>query len=385
MELKRQGVGTSEIARRLGVRRATLIAWLKQETYEESRGWVKGTLRKYTPLVRERVIALKQARIDQKKYFLGSPHIQMDYVKRYPKEDRPSLWLIDESVRRAGLQTHAPKKRTKGQDIVERHRFPIRTIVGLGRIQQACDFIGKKYILGAREPISVFSTSYTQWFELYQIYRVSAETVEAAVEPLARFWTDHPIPHVMRIDNATAFRGAIRHVAVIGRFLKFLLNSNVTPLFAAPYRSYTNPHIEGHNRTFTEKLWAKHTFTSPEAIDVECARFNAESEEFFRFKFEERLRAKGLRYHRAGETINLACLATTRGKRIGFIRFVEIWKERNEEIGIVVLERFIDLPGAYLNQYVFALLELEQAMLHVYSEYEGCRTEIRKIRFLYSA
>ncbi len=159
MELKRQGVGTSEIARRLGVRRATLIAWLKQETYEESRGWVKGTLRKYTPLVRERVIALKQARIDQKKYFLGSPHIQMDYVKRYPKEDRPSLWLIDESVRRAGLQTHAPKKRTKGQDIVERHRFPIRTIVGLGRIQQACDFIGKKYILGAREPISVFSTS----------------------------------------------------------------------------------------------------------------------------------------------------------------------------------------------------------------------------------
>lgn len=117
------------------MRRATLIAWLKQETYEEGRGWVKGTLRKYTPLVRKRVIALKQVRIDKKKYFLGSPHIQMDYVKRYPKEDRPSLWFIDESVRRAGLQTHAPKKRTKGQDIVQRQRFPIKMIVGLGRIR----------------------------------------------------------------------------------------------------------------------------------------------------------------------------------------------------------------------------------------------------------
>ena len=298
------------------MRHATLIAWLKQKTYEEGRGWVKGTLRKYSPLVRKRVIALKQARIDQRKYFLGSPYIQMDYAKRYPMEERPSLWFIDESVRQAGLQAHAPKKRTKGQTIIERHRFPIQTIVGLGRIQKACDFIGKKYIVGSHEPISVFSTGYYQWFELYQIYRVLAETVEEAVEPLARFWTDHPIPHVMRIDNASAFRGGVHHVAVIGRFLKFLLNSNVTPLFAAPYRSYTNPHIEGHNRTFTEKLWARHTFTSRAAIDRECARFNAESEELFRFKFSERLRAKGLRYHRLGRRINLQHLNTTRGKRI---------------------------------------------------------------------
>lgn len=52
------------------------------------------------------------------------------------------------------------------------NRFPIKTIVGLGRIQQACDFIGKKYILGSHEPVSVFATSYYQWFEICQIYRV---------------------------------------------------------------------------------------------------------------------------------------------------------------------------------------------------------------------
>ena len=153
--------------------------------------------------------------------------------------------------------------------------------------------------------------------------RVLAETVEEAVDQLSGFWIDHPIPQVMRVDNATAFRGAIRHVAVIGRFLKFLLNSNVMPLFAAPYRSYTNPHIEGHHRTFTEKLWTQHRFTSLSEIDAECARFNAESEEFFRFKFAERLRAKSLRYRRSREAVNLHTLTMTRGKRIGFIRFVE--------------------------------------------------------------
>ena len=77
--------------------------------------------------------------------------------------------------------------------------------------------------------------------------------------------------------------------------------------------------------------------------------------------------------------------STTRGKRIGFIRFVEIWKERNEEIGIVVLERFIDLPGAYLNQYVFALLDLAAARLYVYSEVDGQATVIRTSRFPYDA
>lgn len=365
--------------------RPTLGAWFRHEHYQDHRGWAKGEFRKYSRVERERVIALKRRRIDQEKYFLGAPYVQMDYAKRYPKEALPSLWFINASVRHAGLQTHQPKQRTKGKDIVKRLRFPIKTIVGLGRIQQACDYVGKKYIYGSSEPISILSTGYYQWFEIHQIWRVLGETAQATVERLAAFWTDHPIPNVLRVDNAMTFRGGGNHPAVVSRFLKFVLNCHVTPLFAAPYRAYTNPHIEGHNRTFTEKIWGRHTFTALGEIDHECARFNAESEEFFRFKFASRLKAKGLRYRGAKASINTETLMTTRGKQICFIRFVESWKERNEEVGIVILERFIELPAACLNQYVFAALDLAQAMLHVYSEHEGQVTKIRKIRFPYSA
>src|SRR3990172_13437923 len=283
--LKNQGMATAEIARRLDIRRATLIAWFQQDHYQDQRGWAKGELRKYSEAIRDRVVALKQARIDQAKYFLGAQYVKMDYAKRYPTKAPPSLWFINESVRIAGLQTHQPKKRTKGKDSVKRLRFPIKTIVGLGRIQQACDYIGKKYIYGSPDPISILSTGYYQWFEIHQIWRVLGETAQATVEKLAAFWVDHPLPQVLRVDNAMTFRGGGRHPAIISRFLKFVLNCQVTPLFAAPYRAYTNPHIEGHNRTFTEKLWDRHTFSAPEEIDRECARFNAESEEFFRFKF----------------------------------------------------------------------------------------------------
>ncbi len=40
----------------------------------------------------------------------------------------------------------------------------------------------------------------------------------------------------------------------------------------------------------------------------------------------------------------------TRARRICFIRFVERRKERNEAIGIVILERFVDLSAAYLHR-----------------------------------
>lgn len=373
------------IARSLQLHRATVQKWVGKDVYFDQRGWKQGKLRKYTRQIRERVITLKRARIDAAKYFLGSPYVQMDYAKRYPQENLPSLWFIDESVRAAGLQTHVPKKRSSGASIVARQRFPIKTIVRLGRIQQACDFISKKYLLGRTEPISLFSTSYYQWFELYQIHRVSAEIVEEAVAHLLHCWRSHPIPHVVRIDNAMTFRGGGRSEAIVGRFLKFLLNRNVTPLFAAPYRSYTNPHIEGHNRTFAEKLWGRHTFTALTDIDRECTRFNAESEEFFRFKFAARLRAKHLRYTTSATKNDIEHLHTRKGKHIAFLRFVESWKERNEAIGIVVLDRFIDLPAAYMNQYVFASLDLQAAQLNVLSEVDQTVSIVRTLPFPYHA
>lgn len=381
--LKTEGVSTSEIARRLDMRRATLVTWLKEDEYQDDRGWNKGAHRKYTKSIREEVIALKKRRIESGKYFTGSTYIQMEYAKAYPERDLPSLWFIEEVTREAGLQTRKPKP-PKGKGVVARQLFPIKSIVTLGRIHQSCDFIGKKYITGSSVPINIFSTSYYQWLGLYNIWRTTSESSDSVLDRLSHFWLDHPIPQVMRIDNAMTFRGNPRGAEVsLSRFLKFLLNTQVTPLFSSPHRSYTNPHIEGHNRTFTEKLWGKHTFTSMKAIDRECALFNAESEELFRWKYIERLAAKGLRYADPAHVELGEVLHRTYGKKICFIRFVDIWKEANNEVGIVVLDRFVDIPIAYLNQYVFAVFELDGARLIVYSEYEGVRTMIHTIAFPY--
>ena len=139
---------------------------------------------------------------------------------------------------------------------------------------------------GSREPVNIFATSFYQWFKLYKIWRVYGETAESAITKLLDFWNIHPLPHVMRVDNGMSFRGTGIVEGKIGRFVKFLLNLNVTPLFSAASQSYTNPHIEGHNRTFDDKLWSKNFFTSLEDIDIECEKFNAESQEFFEWNLK---------------------------------------------------------------------------------------------------
>lgn len=306
--------------------------------------------------------------IERDDYLLGAPHVQMHYEERHASDRMPSIWFIKDVTRRYNLQTREPKKRTKGKNIVDRLLFPIQSIVKLGRIQQSIDFIGKKFITGRTEPISVFSTSYYQWFELYRIWRVHAETALSAMNCLKGLWQHFPIPHVLRCDNSSLFRGG--GTASISAFLKFILSLNITPLFSAPYQSYTNPHIEGHNSSFAQKLWARHIFTNEEDIDRECDRFNAESEKFFRWKFKERLVDPSLRYFKPDRATD-ANTSSIKGKKICFIRFVQLWPDGH---GIVVLNRFVPLPEAYNNQYVFAELHLETAVLRVLSEQEGMAT-----------
>lgn len=335
----------------------------------------------YTDEEEHRVAGIKKAMIRREDYLLGPEQVQMHYSCSYPKDRLPSEWFVKDVVRRHHLQTREPKKRQKGMDIVKRLFFPIQSIIKLGWMQQSADFVGKKFIVGQEEPISFFATGYYQGLKLYRIWRISAEIVEEAVTCLREFWTAHPIPPVVRIDNAMTWRGAGQLTAHLGRFLKFLLNLGITPMFSAPYASYTNPHIEGYNSMFAQKVWTQNVFDSAAAIDRECKRFNAELERFYQWKFKERLSKKGLRYLRPDQEVTTESLRSTRGKKITFLRQVQRWLEENGQCGIVLLNRFVPLPEPYNNQYVFVVINLETATLHVYSEREGIQTEILRQPF----
>lgn len=302
----------------------------------------------------------------------------MDYAKQYPNEQPPSIWFIDETVRKSGLQTRKPKKRKKGGS--QYLLYPVQAIRNLGSVQQSADFIGKKYISGQRDPINIFSTSYYAPFKLYQIKPVQAAKAVYAIENLIRLWRKHPLPNVLRIDNGLQFKGAGRAKRSLGTFLKFLLNLNIKPLFGSPSKPWTNPHIEGHNRVFNEKVWGRNFFTDTDQVAQECKRFNSESLEYFHYKYAHQIFNDNYPYIETNQDIETDKLLSVKNKRIFFIRFVES-PEKDKRAYINILNERISLPEKYNHQFVFAEWNIEKEKLIIYSEYKKAASLIMERTF----
>ena len=374
-----QGISNVAIARSLSIHRRTVIQWLQQTTYQDHRGWKKSKARKYTdPVVTEHIVELKRHRIKHS-YFVGDEYIQMDYAHKYPDDELPTTWFIDKVVRQYKLQTRKPKpgRVTGGSEYL---LYPKEAIRQLGFIHQSADFVGKKYISGRTEPINIFSTSYYLPFKLYQIVRVCAEKSTYAIEQLQQQWSIYPIPHVLRLDNALQFRGTARGKRVIGLFMVFLLNENVTPLFGSPSKPWNNPHIEGHNRVFNEKVWRKNFFASVDHIDKELKRFNEESLELFHYKYAQYLTGRRCRYYDRDKVQNVTTLRTRKHKKIYFVRFVESPEDKHSA-HINIMNEAVLLPEKYTHQFVFVEWDLHRERLVVYSELHGVRTRIHEIPF----
>jgi len=376
--LHNQGKNKTEISQILSIRRATIVNWFKHDHYIETRGWQKGRSRKYEPDTAEQVCTIKLQRIEQNKYFVGSEYVQMDYAKQYPDHLLPSIWFIDQAVRKAGLQTRKPKKHKKGGS--QYLLYPVQAIRSLGSVQQSADFIGKKYITGQRQPVNIFSTNYYAPFKLYQIKLVPAEKAVYAIENLIQLWRKYPLPEVLRLDNGLQFKGSGRGKRSLGTFLKFLLNLDIKPLFGSPSKPWTNPHIEGHNRVFNEKVWSRNFFTHTDQIAAECERFNSESLEYFHYKYAEFIVNANYAYIEPGQKIETDKLLSVKNKKIFFIRFVES-PERDKTAYVNILNEYIALPEKYNHQFVFIEWDVEKEKLFIYSEFKKIITLIMERTF----
>ena len=365
----------------MGVSRPTIIEWLSHESYEDDRGWKKDKARKYVDgKIAKRICKLRGKRIDEKKYFIGSDYLRMDYAKEHTKEIVPSKWFVAETIRKEKLQTRKPKKRRKGGS--EYLLYPTESIRNLGYIHQSADFIGKKYITGKSEPVNIFSTCYQAPIKIYQIQRILAEKSTYAIEFLEKFWQTYPIPDVFRIDNGLQFRGTASGKRAIGQFLTFLLNLGVTPLFGSPSKPWTNPHVEGHNRVFNEKVWSTNHFVSLDHIDAECKRFNEESEELFKFKYSNLIvnNRNIFKCLERGQKVNTAKLESAENKKIYFTHFAESM-DGSKDSRMIIMNENVSLPEKYAHQFVFAEWNLEKEQLSIYLEYKKTRKLIKKQKF----
>lgn len=350
-----EGCSKNEIARTLGLSKAFVMRWTESPTQDltaDARGWPKGQGRRWDEAVRERVAQVHAALVaDPKEFFTGATAVQLRYRQRYPRSPVPPLRTIGRLLKELGLS--APRKTPRTQGAARYLCYPEHTVYHtLGRRALEVDFIGRKFLTGRSAPVNFLGFRFKLTPRLRYFYRVKGETGEALIEACEDFFARFETPDVVKVDNGPAAIGSGSGKRSLSRFVRFLLQHQVLPVFAVPRKPFSQASIEGNNSVFSRKFWNPHTFSSLKDIDRRLAWFNRCS----------------LSY--TGYTAPASKPKTRRAfvPRVYFIRQVREHPERPQHGSIDVLNELVALPTAYIHYFVLAEWNLQDERLKIYFE-----------------
>jgi hypothetical protein len=333
------------------------VVW-KQDCTVDRRGWKRGRLRRYQPQTARRVVAIKQALLQGTHYFYGAKEVRRRYQQRYPRQEYPSLDFVKRVCRQHGL-TQPIRKRERGCSHYQ--HYPAYTLAHLAESVSELDFIGEKNIRGQTAPIHVIAYNALQPYRFRQYTVIAAPTSQAAIGFLRVLWRRIPAPEVLKVDNDLAFIGSASGKRSLSRFVLFVLQHGVCPLFINPRSPWNNGSIEGSNSVFGRKFWQRHRFTSVGEVKQKLHAFNRACNTYLGYpKGVPRWRVRPPAAH------------------IYFIRKVTEDARKGQ---INILNEVIAVPKTYINQYVFCTWNLRQQRLTIQYEHQEKLQLVRKLKF----
>lgn len=149
--------------------------------------------------------------------------------------------------------------------------------MGLGEIIQEADFTGKKTLKGYNNPLHFWARVYLKPFKLPRVTRVLSPSGQQAANALISDWQKYPVPDVLKLDNDTAFYPAGRYAdRWLSRFICWLLNLGIGPVFSAFSKPWNNGSVEGINSVFVKKIWIQRHHDTLAELDDSIEQFNRE-------------------------------------------------------------------------------------------------------------
>lgn len=363
----RGGWTKTAIAERLGVSRPFVTAWTQspgQDVERDARGWPKGRARQWDARVVRRVAQLHaKLTADPKEFFTGATAIQQHYRRRYPTQPVPPLRTIGRIL--AGLGLSTPRKRGRGKGAARYLCYPEHTVYHtLGARVLEVDFVGHKFLTGRRAPLHFLGCAFKHAPKLRYFQRVPAETSTVLIEACAAFFARFETPEVVKVDNALAAIGSGSGKRALSRFMVFLLQQQVLPVFAVPKKPFSQASIEGNNSVFGRKFWQPHTFRSVRDVDRRLEWFNASSQRYTGYEAPPPRPAP-----------------TGFVPKVYFLRQVREAPDDAATAGIDVLNEWITLPGSYVNYFVLAEWNLHTERVTILFENDSVAKPIKSKQF----
>lgn len=326
----------------------------------DSRGWNKGTGRKYNKKVKEQIINIHdQLRDNPDQFFTGATAVQHLFQESYPGQTVPSLRSIGRILAEAG-RTRPIRKYQKGASAYL--CYPEHLIYNElgGRLLEA-DFIGQKYITGQTRPVNFIGFSFKKEPRIRYYSRIEAQTAVNFIKETERFIHQFERPDFIKVDNALAMIGSASGKRNLSKSMIFLLSNQVVPIFAVPRKPFTQASIEGNNSVFSRNFWNKQHFESSAAIDSALERFNKSSLWYTQYKTPESVERPQFY------------------PRVLFIR--QVGQQHSEPGLINILNEQIQLDPAYNNYYVLAEWNLTDETISVYFQKEKQKVQIHQSAF----
>lgn len=359
------GLSRTEIARREGISKATVMRWTKskeQDLNHDERGWPSGRARSIDEAIERRIITLHAKLVaDSKEFFAGATAIELAYRRRYPRSVVPSLRTIGRILKKHELSGKRTKGRNKGAAAVL--HYPEQSIHTLfGERVLELDFIGPKYLSGSSRPLYFLGFSFKKAPKLRYYVRVEDTSADTLIDSLGWFLDSFEPIDAVKFDNCAATMGSISAKRTVSRLVAFLLKRQITPIFAVPRKPFSQASIEGNNSVFARKFWNVVTFTSLAHVDRQLVWFNRSS----------------MRYSGYEVTESTKKSTKTFVPRIVFLR--QVCEDENGA-SISVLNERIAMPKNRIKHFVLAEWNLKTQQLTVSIEIDNTLQQILACEF----
>lgn len=269
------------IARHLGVTRVFVWKWTQMPTRDaaDDRRGLTGRAPKWTPEDVARVVDVARAlRSAPEEFFYGATAVEQAFRRCYPSAALPPLRTIGRMLRAAGLTAG---RRVRQPGAARYLGYPEFTVYErLGRRVLEVDCIGPRYLAGRTGPLHFAGFCFKRAPRLRHFMRIDAVTGRHMRGACERFFADIEQPDVVKVDNAPATVGSGSAPRTVSAFVAFLLDAQITPVFAVPRRPFSQAAIEGNNSVFARKFWRVRHFASVDEVDEQLRWFNEASRRY---------------------------------------------------------------------------------------------------------
>ncbi len=279
-----------KISRLLEVSTDFVVKWTQNEDQDfekDDRGWEKGRRRKWDQKTVNGIVEIRQKlKQDPDEPYWGPSAIEVEYRKQFPDRDVPPIRTIGKILSDMDMTNHQQQGTNKGA--LEYLHYPEKTIYeGLWDRVLEADFVGEKFISDRTEPINFVGYSFKKEPKIRHFKRIEGKGANELIEHTEAFFDRFERPEAMKVDNAATTIGSSAYPRGLSRFMMYLLNNQVHPIFSVPSRPATQASIEGSNAVFARKFWNRHEFETMQEIDDQLQNFNQKTRTYLGYQPQE--------------------------------------------------------------------------------------------------